>query len=83
MHMFALPGWTIARGEGSGLGCRLKCGRRALINVAANNCAFHAGRDNKSLDASGVSLLLNDNLSVTWLSPAASTQPFGDIIDAS
>jgi len=29
MHMFALPGWTIARGEGSGLGRRLKCARRA------------------------------------------------------
>jgi len=34
MHMFALPGWTIARGEGSGLGYRLKCARRALIIVA-------------------------------------------------
>jgi len=32
---------------------------------------------NKSLDASGFSGLVIDNLSVTWLSPAASTQPFG------
>src|SRR6266404_2730770 len=31
---------------------------------------------NKSLDASGTSGLVIDNLSVTWLSPAASTQPF-------
>jgi hypothetical protein len=29
---------------------------------------------NKSLDASGTSGLVIDNLSVTWLSPAASTQ---------
>ena len=32
-------------------------------------------RPNKSLDASGTSGLVIDNLSVTWLSPAASTQP--------
>jgi len=75
MHMFALPGWTIARGEGSGLGCRLKCARpRALINVAANNCAFHAGRDNKSLDASGISgLLIRKTRMPMWLTAAAST----------
>jgi hypothetical protein len=30
-----------------------------------------------SLDASGTSGLVIDNLSVTWLSPAASTQPLG------
>jgi hypothetical protein len=35
------------------------------------------GPDNKSLDASGFSGLVIDNLSVTQLSPAASTQPFG------
>src|SRR5213595_1925896 len=34
-------------------------------------------RYNKSLDASGVSELVIDNLSVTWLTAAASTQPFG------
>ena len=34
-------------------------------------------RYNKSLDASGISGLVIDNLSVTWLFPAASTQPFG------
>ncbi len=32
---------------------------------------------NKSLDASGTSGLVIDNLSVTWLTAAASTQPFG------
>jgi hypothetical protein len=32
---------------------------------------------NKSLDASGTSGLVIDNLSVTWLSSAASTQPLG------
>jgi hypothetical protein len=32
---------------------------------------------NKSLDASGISGLVIDNLSVTWLFPAASTPPFG------
>src|SRR5437773_2567092 len=31
---------------------------------------------NKSLDASGFSGLVIDNLSLTWLSHAASTQPF-------
>ena len=34
---------------------------------------------NKSLDASGTSGLVIDNLSVTWLSPAASTQTLGNI----
>jgi hypothetical protein len=32
---------------------------------------------NKSLDASGTTGLVIDNLSVTWLLPAASTQSFG------
>ena len=32
---------------------------------------------NKSLDASGTSGLVIDNLSVTWLTAAASTQPLG------
>ena len=32
------------------------CAPRALINVAANDCALHSGRDNKSLDASGGSV---------------------------
>jgi hypothetical protein len=35
---------------------------------------YNLGPDNKSLDASGISGLLIDNLSVTQLSPAASTQ---------
>jgi hypothetical protein len=34
-------------------------------------------RPNNSLDASGTSGLVIDNSSVTWLSPAASTQPLG------
>jgi hypothetical protein len=34
-------------------------------------------RPNNSLDASGTSGLVIDNLSVTWLSPAASTQTLG------
>src|SRR2546429_4133939 len=40
---------------------------------------YNAGRANKSLDASGTSALVIDNLSVTWLSPAASTQPLGGL----
>jgi hypothetical protein len=35
------------------------------------------------LDASGISGLVIDNLSVTWLSPAASTPPFGVISNES
>ena len=38
---------------------------------------YNAGRDNKSLDASGISGLVIDNVSVTWLTAAASTLPFG------
>jgi len=34
---------------------------------------------NKSLDASGIGGLVIDNLPVTQLSPAASTQPFGGL----
>jgi hypothetical protein len=34
-------------------------------------------KPNKSLDASGFSGLVIDNSSLTWLSPAASTQPLG------
>src|SRR6266849_6941690 len=40
-----------------------------------SNNALPSTKSNKSLDASGVSTLVIDNLSVTWLSPAASTQP--------
>jgi hypothetical protein len=36
---------------------------------------YNQGRYNKSLDASGTSGLVIDNLSVMWLLPAASTQP--------
>ena len=41
---------------------------------------YNAGRANKSLDASGISGLVIDNLSVTQLSPAASTQPLGGMM---
>jgi hypothetical protein len=43
----------------------------------ATNAPLMNWRYNKSLDASGTSGLVIDNLSVTWLSPAASTQPVG------
>jgi len=49
------------------------------LSHAAHNksvARYNPGRDNKSLDASGTSGLVNDNSSLTWLSPAASTQPF-------
>src|SRR5436189_5444311 len=38
---------------------------------------INSDEPNKSLDASGISGLVIDNLSVTWLTAAASTQPFG------
>src|SRR6266853_293701 len=37
-----------------------------------------SAQPNKSLDASGTTGLVIDNLSVTWLSPAASTQTLGN-----
>ena len=40
---------------------------------------YNLGRANKSLDASGTSGLVIDNLSVTWLFAAASTQTFARI----
>ena len=54
-------------------------GRRALPFPGYRKpvARYNPGRDNKSLDASGTSGLVIDNLSVTQLSPAASTQPFG------
>ena len=47
---------------------------RALHHVERSTRPTRA-RYNKSLDASGISGLLIDNLSVTQLLPAASTQP--------
>jgi hypothetical protein len=41
------------------------------------NPLFGVAQPNNSLDASGTSGLVIDNWSVTWLSPAASTQPLG------
>jgi hypothetical protein len=52
-------------------------GRRAfpfLVNEKSV-ARYNEGRSNKSLDASGISGLVIDNLSVAQLSPAASTQP--------
>ena len=47
---------------------------RALV-INRGVARYNQGRDNKSLDASGVSGLVIDNLTVTWLTAAASTQP--------
>ena len=44
--------------------------------MKAASSFFGNGAPNNSLDASGISGLVIDNLSVMWLSPAASTQPF-------
>jgi hypothetical protein len=47
--------------------------------VSLNNkpaARYNQGRSNNSLDASGISGLVIDNLFLTWLFPAASTQPF-------
>jgi hypothetical protein len=40
---------------------------------------FGVAQPNNSLDASGTSGLVIDNWSVTWLSPAASTQTFDGV----
>jgi len=55
---------AIARDEGAGAVLNNECGRAlciALNGSARYTCAW----DNKSLDASGVSSSLSDNLSVT------------------
>src|SRR5437588_4680304 len=64
-----------------GMGCfdLLRLNRireRCARSLGAEN-PLQCGRNNKSLDASGTSALVIDNLSVAWLSPAASTQPLG------
>ena len=46
---------------------------RALV-INRGVARYNLGRDNKSLDASGTSAIVIDNLSVAQLSPAASTQ---------
>src|SRR5258707_8266902 len=51
--------------------------RTCRLPFAWRGGADMIGAPNKSLDASGTSGLVIDNLFVTWLSPAASTQPFG------
>src|SRR2546427_2867433 len=58
--------------------CSLTTTPRLRVSVNGKSVArYNQGRSNKSLDASGFSGLVIDNLSVTPLSPAASTQPFG------
>src|SRR5882762_6913198 len=53
-----------------------ECGR--ALCIALNGSARYTWAwDNKSLDASGISALVIDNLSVTQLFAAASTQPLG------
>ena len=67
---------TIARDEAAGAVLNAQYGRALCISVEWSARPTWA-RYNKSLDASGVSGLVIDNLSVTWLFPAASTQPLG------
>ncbi len=65
---------VIARDEAAGAVLNAECGR--ALCIALNGSARYTWAwDNKSRDASGVSGLVIDNLSVLWLSPAASTQP--------
>ena len=65
---------AIARDEYDGVVENIKLGRALCPNVEWSTRPTGA-RYNKSLDASGTSGLVIDNLSLTWLSPAASTQP--------
>src|SRR6266436_6018763 len=47
----------------------------ARCSIGQNRILRNDLGHNKSLDASGITELVIDNLSVTWSSPAASTQP--------
>jgi len=47
---------------------------RALCTVSNGSARYTRAGHNKSLDASGISVLLIDNLLIMPLSPAASTQ---------
>jgi hypothetical protein len=49
------------------------------FNITSACIEADSQRHNKSLDASGVSRLVMDNLSVTWLTAAASTQQFDGV----
>src|SRR2546423_15335411 len=64
---------------------RIKAGGTArctsVIRMATAFASYMAV-DNKSLDASGTSGLVSDNLSVTQLSAAASTQPLAALMGA-
>src|SRR5213595_2223778 len=71
------------RARGSFILTRLHCSTHSLSRNRTCGNALVAGTfvpcrraPNKSLDASGTSGLVIDNLSVTWLTAAASTQPF-------
>jgi len=69
---------AIARDKAAGADRNNECGR--ALCIALNGSARYTWAwDNKSLDASGVSGLVIDNLSVTQLSPAASTHTFARI----
>ena len=70
---------TIARDEAAGAVLNVECGR-ALCTTLNGSARYTWAWDNKSLDASGISGLVIDNLSVTQLSPAASTQPLGALL---
>ena len=52
--------------------------KKAALSADANDYVM---QPNKSLDASGISGLLIDNLAVAWLLAAASTQPFGGCVE--
>ena len=69
---------AIARDEAAGAVRNAECGRALCISL--NGSARYAWAwDNKSLDASGITLLAIDNLSVTWLTAAASTLTFDSL----
>src|SRR5437870_10836144 len=61
--------------QDDGLGLKWGTWSRALHGVEWS-ARYTRARDNKSLDASGTSGLLINDLSVSKSSPAASTQPF-------
>jgi len=68
---------VIARDEAAGPGSKMREFGRALCIALSGSARYTWAWDNKSLDASGVSSSLSDNLSVTWLFAAASTQTLG------
>jgi hypothetical protein len=49
----------------------------AFLGTEIQVARYQRGHPNNSLDASGTSGFVSDNMSVAWLTPAASTQTFG------